>query len=107
MRRPVIYLLTAALMLLSGSKASGQRQMEYLDRGLIAMPLSSDSVYLGWRMPGTDPDNIAFNIYRQSGKAKAVRLNKKPVTESTNFIDASVNLLTENKCRHYYPKKHY
>lgn len=64
-----------------------QRQMEKLGRGLIAVRQGGDSVYVGWRMLGTDPDDIAFNLYRQSGKSAAVKLNKNPITESTNFVD--------------------
>lgn len=76
--------------------AMGQRQMENLDRGIIAVRISNDSAYIGWRMLGTDPEEISFNVYRQSGNGKAIKLNKKPLTESTNYVDGSVNLLTEN-----------
>lgn len=68
-----------------------QRQMEKLDRGLIAVRQNSDSVYVGWRMLGTDPDDIAFNLYRKTGNGKAVKLNQDPVVKSTNFVDAGVN----------------
>ena len=70
--------------------------MENLGRGIIAVRTSGDSVYIGWRLLGTEPEDIAFNIYRQSGNEKPVKLNKKPIIESTNFIDGSVNLLTDN-----------
>ncbi|MGN7986285.1 rhamnogalacturonan lyase [Pedobacter sp. 22226] len=68
-----------------------QRQMEKLGRGLIAVRQNSDSVYIGWRMLGTDPDDIAFNLYRKTGNGKAVKLNQDPVVKSTNFVDARVN----------------
>ena len=60
--------------------AMAQRQMEYLDRGLIAIPLAGDSAYIGWRMLGTETDEIAFNLYRQTGNEKPVKLNKKQIT---------------------------
>ena len=87
---------TAFFTLIAFIPAMGQRQMENLDRGIIAVRISNDSVYIGWRMFGTDPEEISFNVYRQSGNGKAVKLNKKPLTESTNFVDGSVNLLTDN-----------
>ena len=59
------------------------RQMEKLDRGLIAVR-SGTSNYLGWRLFGTDPLDIAFNVYRGS-----VRVNTFPVTSSTNYVDSS------------------
>ncbi len=79
-----------------GPQIVAQRQMEKLDRGVIAIRKSNDSVYIGWRMLGTEPKGIAFNIYRQSGKEKAVRLNKTPITESTNYEDGNSNLQVDN-----------
>jgi rhamnogalacturonan endolyase len=58
------------------------RQMEKLDRGVVAINQGEGKVYIGWRMFGTDPDDIAFNIYRNK-----TRINGRPVTDSTNFID--------------------
>jgi rhamnogalacturonan endolyase len=58
--------------------------MEKLDRGLVAVRTGPSQVYIGWRLFGTDPANIAFNVYRGH-----TRLNKKPVTHSTNYIDST------------------
>jgi rhamnogalacturonan endolyase len=59
-----------------------KRQMEKLDRGIVGIRTSPDSVYISWRLLGTDPKGIGFNLYRGSQK-----LNKKPLTEATNYID--------------------
>lgn len=61
----------------------GARQMERLDRGLVAVKVSN-GVYLSWRMFGTDPSNVAFNLYRNGSK-----VNSSPITDSTNFVDSS------------------
>jgi rhamnogalacturonan endolyase len=90
------YFILTLTVLITGSQVLAQRQMENLDRGLIAIRTEGDSVYIGWRMLGTEPDEIAFNIYRQSRNEKPAKLNKKPIVESTNYVDGSVNLLTEN-----------
>jgi len=90
------YLLTAFLILSAGSLLSAQRQIENLDRGIIAIHTARDSIYIGWRMLGTEPDEIAFNLYRQNGNEKPVKLNIRPITESTNYVDGNVNLLTDN-----------
>ncbi|WP_285857784.1 rhamnogalacturonan lyase family protein [Neobacillus cucumis] len=58
-----------------------QRQMENLDRGLVAVKVEN-GVYVGWRMLGTDPEGVAFNVYRDGQK-----VNKEPITSSTNFLD--------------------
>lgn len=56
--------------------------MESLDRGVIAVAPGDGKVYVGWRLLGTEPNDITFNIYRDN-----VRINNRPLIESTNFID--------------------
>ncbi|MGY5355395.1 rhamnogalacturonan lyase family protein [Wenyingzhuangia sp. IMCC45467] len=67
---------------LSSDVVTSPKQMEYLDRGLIATQKASNQVFLSWRLLGTDPSNIAFNVYRGN-----VKVNTDPITNSTNFID--------------------
>jgi hypothetical protein len=57
--------------------------MEYLTRALVAVRRNAGTVYIGWRLLGTDPSAIAFNVYRDS-----IKVNATPVTTSTNFIDS-------------------
>ncbi len=57
------------------------RQMEDLDRGLVAVAVDQ-GVYIGWRLLGTDPEDIAFNLYRDS-----TLVNDTPITETTDFLD--------------------
>ncbi|MBB6239269.1 rhamnogalacturonan endolyase [Pedobacter sp. AK013] len=70
--------------------------MEKLDRGVIAVRQNKDSVYVGWRMLGTDADDIAFNLYRKTGNNPAVKINPHPITKSTNFVDAGVKFDLSN-----------
>lgn len=72
------------------------RRMEYLNRGVVAVRMPGDSVLIGWRLFATDPEEIVFNVYRQSGAGKPVKLNQTPVSDCTDFIDASANLKTDN-----------
>jgi hypothetical protein len=72
------------------------RQMEHLDRGLIAMRRANAEVYLGWRMLGTDPSNVSFNVYRSANGGAAVKLNATPVATSTNFVDTTFNSAATN-----------
>ena len=74
-----------------GFNLFAQRQMEKLDRGLIAMRQGIDSVYVGWRLFGTEPDNITFNLYRKTGAKEAIKLNTKPIDQSTNYVDTKVD----------------
>ena len=62
------------------------RQMENLGRGVVALREADGKVYVSWRLLGTDPDAIAFNVYRKSGAA-AAKLNDKPIADVTFFVD--------------------
>ncbi|HEX7027044.1 MAG TPA: carbohydrate-binding protein, partial [Gammaproteobacteria bacterium] len=55
--------------------------MENINRGLVAVS-TGNGVYVGWRLLGTDPGNIGFNVYRDGDI-----LNGSPITNSTNFLD--------------------
>lgn len=73
---------TIVVICMSANVLQAKRLMENLNRGVIAVALDDGRVYIGWRMLGTEPSNIAFNIYKDN-----VRISNEPVTESTNFID--------------------
>jgi rhamnogalacturonan endolyase len=62
------------------SASTRGKQMEKLDRGVVAIN-TGKSNFISWRLLGTDPDNISFNIYRGQEK-----LNRVPQRE-TNFTD--------------------
>jgi rhamnogalacturonan endolyase len=66
--------------------ASAQRQMENLTRGIVAVK-QTDGVYIGWRLFGTDPEKITFNIYRVTDDKEPVKVNEEPVAGATNYID--------------------
>lgn len=57
------------------------RQMERLDRGLVAVK-TDGGVFLSWRLLGDDAKDIRFNIYRNN-----VLLNTTPLTGATNYTD--------------------
>ncbi len=64
-----------------------ERVVERLDRGLIVQENKNGSLYIGWRLLKTDPQDIAFNVYRSVDGKKAEKLNREPVKETTDFID--------------------
>jgi rhamnogalacturonan endolyase len=64
---------------------------EQIDRGVIALAKSKQSVYVGWRLFKDDPKDIAFNVYRQNiGYDDFEKVNEVPITATTNFIDLSI-----------------
>lgn len=58
-----------------------KKQMEKLSRAPVAIQ-TKDGVYISWRMLGTDPDKIKFNVYRNG-----LKVNSKPISTSTNYLD--------------------
>src|SRR5688500_20285834 len=69
------------------AQAGGARQMERLGRGLVAVRQDSGRVFVSWRLLGTDPDDVAFNLYRIVGGAAPVRVNAAPLTAATSTTD--------------------
>ena len=61
--------------------------MEWLDRGLVAIDRGDGDVFLSWRLLATDPDDIAFDLYRLAPDRAPVKVNAAPLTQSTNFLD--------------------
>ena len=89
-------LITIAATFLFLAEASAGRYMEKLGRGLVAINQGRGKVYIGWRMLGTDPDDVAFNLYRSTTCGEPVRLNNQPITQSTNWVDTGVDLIQTN-----------
>jgi rhamnogalacturonan endolyase len=83
-----LLLLTLAVLLAGEANLLAQRQMENLGRGVAAIPDGEGKFFVSWRLLGTDPDNIAFNVYRVTGGIP-LKLNKQPIRDSTNFRDDS------------------
>ncbi len=80
--KPTIFASCLALL----SAASGTfaaRDMENLDRGLVAIKTSS-GVFVSWRVLGTDDATTGFNLYRDGSK-----VNSSVIVGATNLADAA------------------
>ncbi|MDR6724650.1 rhamnogalacturonan endolyase [Paenibacillus amylolyticus] len=89
LRTAGITLLSSALLVTSlgltapaVTHAAGARQMEFLDRGVVAVK-TGNGVFVSWRLLGTEGSNVSFNVYRDGTK-----VNASPITNSTNLQDA-------------------
>jgi fibronectin-binding autotransporter adhesin len=91
-----LLLLATAWLILAGA-AHAQRQMENLGRGVIALRSSSSAVYVGWRLLATDPESIAFNVYRSQAGGAPVKLNSMPIVATTDFVDTGALLSVANE----------
>jgi rhamnogalacturonan endolyase len=78
-------LLTATVFTLQA-----QYRMEYLTRGVHAVPAGNGKVFVSWRLLGTEDRTLGFNLYRTANK-KTVQLNKEPILTATNFTDESAD----------------
>lgn len=76
--------LTIMLALSSQAQVTPQNQMEKLDRGLVAIPWSSTSSFVSWRLLGTDAkESTTFDLLR-NGETIATDL------KVTNYRDTNV-----------------
>jgi hypothetical protein len=73
---------SALAVLPQTAEAATARQVERLDRGLTSVHTSSGNL-VSWRWLATDPNDVAFNVYRG-----ATKLNSSPITGSTNYFDS-------------------
>ncbi|KAL5335359.1 hypothetical protein BJX70DRAFT_410588 [Aspergillus crustosus] len=74
------------------------RPVENLNRGVVAVRASEDSVLVTWRLLSLDDPEIGFNVYRASGDGDAERINQDILTSSTgtNFLDETVDTGVDN-----------
>lgn len=71
-----------------GGGVEGGRVMECLDRGVIAVT-EGRGAFISWRLLGTDPEAISFNLYRQTQGEEATLVCTRGPSEGTWCKDAS------------------
>jgi rhamnogalacturonan endolyase len=86
----------ALMVLISFSSAPPLRVVENLGRGVVAVRADDRDVYIGWRLLGTDPSDVAFNVYRAAGAGPPARLNDAPLAATTDFVDRDADLSQSN-----------
>lgn len=59
-----------------------QKQMEDLDRGLLAVRTSTDEVLISWRILAPEFEKASYNVYRGTEK-----LNTTPIIGASNYVD--------------------
>lgn len=91
-RRIAMGLMLSAL--LAGGHVNAQTQYDYsklkmetLDRGLVAVRASSDSVMLSWRYLSSDGTDQKFDVYRNGKKVGSTVSQKGKGNTSTCFMD--------------------
>jgi rhamnogalacturonan endolyase len=72
--------LAVACLTVAWAAAAAARDIEWLDRGVVAVKVKG-GVFVGWRLLGTDPSDLGFHVYRD-GKRVAI-----PSAGGTNIVD--------------------
>ncbi|MCW1913356.1 rhamnogalacturonan lyase [Luteolibacter sp. GHJ8] len=66
--------------------ARGERVMEKLGRGLVAVRQADGGVFLSWRSLASDPRGLRFHVYRvTSGREQ--RITREPLDGATQYVD--------------------
>ena len=89
--RPLLSWIVASACVIAPGSVNGQHVMENLGRGVVALRTTDTHVYVGWRLLGTDPVDLAFNVYRSTGGGPAVKLNAAPLLATTDFVDSAAD----------------
>jgi autotransporter-associated beta strand protein len=69
----------------------GPSLLENLGRGLVALRTSPTETVVTWRVLGTDPEDITFNLYRSSDGGAPFKLNDAPLSGATHYKDTTFN----------------
>ena len=62
-----------------------------IQTAINALPPGGGKVFVGWRLLGTDPEDIGFNLYRSTSGRAPVKLNPEPLRNATSFVDSGAN----------------
>jgi len=76
--------------------AAPARQTENLGRGVVALNQGAGKAFVSWRILGTEPNDIAFNLYRATGTNPPIKLTPTPLTGATCYQDSAVDLSQDN-----------
>ena len=68
---------------------------EKLSRGFVGIP-TEKGFYMSWRMLLDDKEDMAFDVYRSTNGAKAIKINNKPITLTSDFLDTEADLTADN-----------
>jgi len=73
------------------SYAATARQMEKLDRGVVAVKVSS-GVFISWRVLGTEASDVTYNLYRGSTKLNSSLLTVSNYTDTAGTTSSTYSV---------------
>lgn len=87
----LLYMCILTASLLTQSVFSTSRVMEKLDRGVVAVRTSEDTVFISWRLLRSDPQNMSFDIFRTDSNNRVKKINEIPISDVTYYNDYNPN----------------
>jgi len=90
------FYMTCLILVTVPSFLFAQRQMENLDRGLVAIKTGDHAAFVSWRLFNEDPEDLAFNLYRKNGKGEIAKVNAEPIHKVTWYKDESFDPSQKN-----------
>ncbi len=63
------------------------RVEEPMGRGLVALAIEGNRIYVSWRLLADDPADVAFDVYRRVGDGDLAKLTDGPIARTCDFID--------------------
>jgi autotransporter-associated beta strand protein len=94
--KALAFLCSFVAALVAPTRVQATSLMENLGRGVVAVRSTSTDVFVSWRMLGTDPGDVGFNLYRSTAGGSPVRLNSAAITGATIFTDTAADLTQAN-----------
>lgn len=81
--------LVAVTALLAPPAVGEGRQRERLGRGVVAVRLDANRVYVGWRLLATDSPRVTFDVYRVMTRHPPHPIGSRTAADSTDLIDSA------------------
>ena len=71
-------------------------QMERLDRGIVVLPAQEQGIFISWRLLGSDPKDITFDLQRD-GKTIAKGLKVTNYTDKKGTANSRYQVITSSR----------
>lgn len=97
LKKALSSILVFVLFLTGLTDGWAQRQMELLDRGVVAVYSGNGNALVSWRIFADDSPSIAFNVYAKVNGGAATLKNATPISGKSNMSVSGINVANTNE----------
>ncbi len=72
------------------------KQIEKLNRGVVAIRTASTTAHISWRQLASDPIDIGFNLYQSVNGAAFTKVNSTVITTTSDYTQTGINPAVSN-----------